>query len=411
MKYVKIIFPGWIKAPNGVAQFVLEMKKCKDEFMTYGVKLSIFSLDDATSIDKEFNDQKQIKERASSKNRLMKCAKYSHILTYIMIYLTMIRHSKKVIGAYKKQSIDEKVDLIHFQDLMTCYYYLKNNQNIHVPVYVTLHSNGSLWSMLEEYYPRFRSFLFIPMKKRIERTVLKKASIINFVADMPRKHFCNLYSFVDAQKTSFVYNGIPDIDDRKKKSHIDDVINLVCVGTLCNRKNQMGILKALSLLTELEQNKYFITFVGDGPDRNVLESFSSSLTVNVCFIGNSNRVNDYLLQADAFILFSKDEGLPISIIEAMRCGLPIISTNIAGIPEMIENGISGYLVDVDVDKLSKLFKKLLAEKPNWNRMGMMSRKLYEKKFSREAMVSSYVDLWNLNSNMCLNYKCIKKAHQ
>ena len=90
-------------------------------------------------------------------------------------------------------------------------------------------------------------------------------------------------------------------------------------------------------------------------------------------MGNSNQVNDYLTNSDACILFSKDEGLPISIIEAMRCGLPIISTRIAGIPEMIVEGISGYLVDVDEQQLSELFEKILIDRPDFVKMGKKSR--------------------------------------
>lgn len=100
-------------------------------------------------------------------------------------------------------------------------------------------------------------------------------------------------------------------------------------------------------------------------------------------MGNSNQVNDYLTNSDAFILFSKDEGLPISIIEAMRCGLPIISTRIAGIPEMIVEGISGYLVDVDEQQLSELFEKILIDRPDFVKMGEKSRIIYEEKFSQK----------------------------
>lgn len=95
-------------------------------------------------------------------------------------------------------------------------------------------------------------------------------------------------------------------------------------------------------------------------------------------MGNSNQVNDYLTNSDAFILFSKDEGLPISIIEAMRCGLPIISTRIAGIPEMIVEGISGYLVDVDEQQLSELFEKILIDRPDFVKWGK-SQELFMKK--------------------------------
>ena len=136
-----------------------------------------------------------------------------------------------------------------------------------------------------------------------------------------------------------------------------------------------------------------MTFVGDGPSRNTLEKVAATLSADIYFAGNSNQVNDYLTNSDVFILFSKDEGLPISIIEAMRCGLPIISTRIAGIPEMIVEGISGYLVDADDRQLSELFEKILIDKPDLTKMGESSRMIYEEKFSQKAMILSYVELW------------------
>ena len=170
-------------------------------------------------------------------------------------------------------------------------------------------------------------------------------------------------------------------------------IRLVCVGTLCNRKNQIGILHSLSRLTVEQQKLFAVTFVGDGPARDTLEELASTLSADVHFVGCSNRVNDYLIESDAFVLFSKDEGLPISIIEAMRCGLPIISTRIAGIPEMIIDGCSGFLTDVNEQQLSALFERILIDKPDLMEMGKESRRLYEEKFSQKAMIISYAELW------------------
>lgn len=63
--------------------------------------------------------------------------------------------------------------------------------------------------------------------------------------------------------------------------------------------------------------------------------FEKGISKYIDFIGVSNQVENYLLRSDIFMLPSRDEGFPISILEAMRAGLPIISTNIAGIPEMV----------------------------------------------------------------------------
>ena len=120
-----------------------------------------------------------------------------------------------------------------------------------------------------------------------------------------------------------------------------------------------------------------------------LEQYSQQLLVEVRFIGSSNIVDEYLHSADCFILFSKNEGLPIAIIEAMREGLPIISTSIAGIPELINDGENGYLIELDELKLSNLLLKIAVERPNLRHMGEASRKLFNEKFTKEQMILSY----------------------
>ncbi len=393
MKKVKIIFPGWIKAPNGAARFVLGLKSCVHDFVVQGVELSTFTLDDVYGEVRDFSDNGKIKKRASLTERLMRYAKYSYLMTYVMIYLSGLRHSKRILKAFEESRGNEQPDIIHFQDLFTCYYYLKHRRDKNISVYLTLHSNGSLWSMLEGYYPLFRACFFDFMKHSVERVVLSGVDKVNFVADFPRQNFCRLYPIVSPVITSFVYNGIPDVEDKKKQLFSMNQIRLVCVGTLCNRKNQIGILHSLSRLTVEQQKLFAVTFVGDGPARDTLEELASTLSADVHFVGSSNRVNDYLIESDAFVLFSKDEGLPISIIEAMRCGLPIISTRIAGIPEMIIDGCSGFLTDVNEQQLSALFERILIDKPDLMEMGKESRRLYEEKFSQKAMIISYAELW------------------
>ena len=69
---------------------------------------------------------------------------------------------------------------------------------------------------MKSIYPLFRSCFFGIMKRRIEDVVLNRVDKVNFVADFPRWNFCHLYPHISSQKTSFVYNGIPDIEGGSK---------------------------------------------------------------------------------------------------------------------------------------------------------------------------------------------------
>lgn len=97
----------------------------------------------------------------------------------------------------------------------------------------------------------------------------------------------------------------------------------------------------------------------------------------------------HLAQADIFVLLSENEGLPISIIEAMRAGLAIISTNVSGIPELVSND-NGLLIRPDAEQLAEILFN--SEKYNWKQMGENSRQLYERKFTFERMKMDYVNM-------------------
>ena len=99
-----------------------------------------------------------------------------------------------------------------------------------------------------------------------------------------------------------------------------------------------------------------------------------------------------LSQFTAIILTSRNEGLPISIIEAMREGLAIISTNISGIPELVENKHNGLLIDRSVEQLKEIFNNM--DSYNWEDMGENSLKLFEDKFTLDRVFTEYCDIYD-----------------
>ena len=92
-----------------------------------------------------------------------------------------------------------------------------------------------------------------------------------------------------------------------------------------------------------------LILVGDGVERSRLEGLSKKLDLNGCiqFVGQvqQERIPTLLQQADLFALPSLSEGFPVVILEAMATGLPIVATNVGGIPDILEEGVDGYLVN------------------------------------------------------------------
>lgn len=143
---------------------------------------------------------------------------------------------------------------------------------------------------------------------------------------------------------------------------------LVCVGRLCEQKGQLLLLEAVRRLRD-EGEILQLVLAGDGDMRGYLERYIKEhrLGSSVSITGwiSSERVKQELLAARAMVLASFAEGLPVVIMEAMALERPVVSTSIAGIPELVRHGIDGWLVPAgDVDALVNALRELLQTPPD-----------------------------------------------
>ncbi|MFM8444157.1 MAG: glycosyltransferase family 4 protein [Methylococcus sp.] len=163
-----------------------------------------------------------------------------------------------------------------------------------------------------------------------------------------------------------------------------DPFELVCVGRLVAAKGQHILLDAMAAL-RAEGRRVHLTLVGQGPDLESLKTQSSRLGLSeaVTLTGavNQDAILDFYLRADAFVLPSFAEGLPVVLMEAMALGVPCITTHITGVPEMIRDGIEGLLAaPSDMEGLTRAIARLMDEKD-------LSRRLTDN--GRLRIVSEY----------------------
>ncbi|MBW4634645.1 MAG: glycosyltransferase family 4 protein [Iphinoe sp. HA4291-MV1] len=168
-------------------------------------------------------------------------------------------------------------------------------------------------------------------------------------------------------------------------SHNEFGKRLLFIGRLAAAKGLPILLESLATLKRLHPN-ILLTVVGDGPDRQKLEQMTTTLRLsqNVNFVGYKSQaeVRNYVQQTDVFVMSSFAEGIPVVLMEAMAAGVPVVATQIAGISELVEDGVNGYLVPPgDTVSLTECIAKLLGDDEMRAAFGTAGRAKVEKDFN------------------------------
>jgi colanic acid/amylovoran biosynthesis glycosyltransferase len=169
--------------------------------------------------------------------------------------------------------------------------------------------------------------------------------------------------------------------------HQESSKRLLYVGRLSAAKGLPILLESLVRL-QRSHPELILTIVGDGPDRAELERMATQFGLNehVNFVGYQSQaeVQRHIQQSDVFVMSSFAEGIPVVLMEAMAAGLPVVATQIAGISELVENGVNGYLVPPgDAVTLAEHIAKLLADHQLRNQLGAAGRVKVQQDFNIE----------------------------
>jgi N-acetyl-alpha-D-glucosaminyl L-malate synthase BshA len=135
-----------------------------------------------------------------------------------------------------------------------------------------------------------------------------------------------------------------------------------------------------------------LVMVGDGPDRAPAEELARKRGVqnDVLFLGQQNEVQRKLSQADLFLLPSQLESFGLAALEAMACEVPVIATNVGGVPEVVDHGVDGYLVEPgEVQRAAKYAIDLLSRSDRGRAMGQLARLNAKKKFCANDVIPMY----------------------
>jgi len=243
---------------------------------------------------------------------------------------------------------------------------------LRIPTVFTAHS----WSFTEG-VPHKKKRMYSRMEKSVQPLTAK----IITVSEYDRK-LALTEKIAPSHKMQTIHNGIYQIEKRVAPiKETDEYPLIVMVARFEVPKRQDLLLEALA---EISDVPWRLRLIGDGSLRPSLEKFvaDKGLMDRVSFLGNQLDVTSLLEESHLFVLLSDWEGLPISIIEAMRAGLPIIATNVGGVNELVSDNEGGFLINRDdKDLLKKRLKQLLMDESLRQKMGDASERRFLKDFT------------------------------
>lgn len=227
------------------------------------------------------------------------------------------------------------------------------------------------------------------------------------VSDHDYQLACRLSTTHETQITT-VHNGVPTGSGLYLAQPAgENPVRLIMVARFSEPKDHRLLLKAIY---ELQADKNFqLDLVGDGPLLSHYQKLVSQLKIDdrVRFLGARPDVPELLAKSQVFILASKWEGFPISILEAMRAGLPVIASDVGGTGEAVINDETGFLVPRDDDETLKSKLRLLINDSGLRvKMGKNGRERYLKNFTLDHMIKKTVAIYDEVLSQKKNNNCI-----
>lgn len=204
----------------------------------------------------------------------------------------------------------------------------------------------------------------------------------------------------DLDKISLNYHGLDfNTIDEVTPGEKDGCFSIVAIGRLVEQKGFTYLIESLPQLNV----EVCLTIIGDGPMEHELKRAAAKLpvTASVCFAGRLSH-NDTLARvkaSDVMVapsVISKNgdrDGIPNVILEAMACGVPVVATNVSGIPEVVRHGTTGLLVNpADSTELAKALLKIHDDPVSASRMQVQARKHVELNFSSKKNIEEFIEL-------------------
>ena len=255
----------------------------------------------------------------------------------------------------------------------------------------------------EKFMLRFNSLL-----KSSEKKLMTRSDALIAVSKYTKKELTEFYD-VDEEKIHVIYNGVdvqkfkPNRDKAglRRELGLDEKQKIILyVGRLYQRKGLTTLLQSIPKVIQNFRNvKIVISGEGFKQNEEKLTRLAEKLNIenSVSFVGYfpDEKLPDLYAASDIFVLPALYENFPFAILEAQSTGLPVISTKVGGIPELVTDSKNGLLVDpANSEQLTEGIMTLLQNPEFAEELGKRGRRLVEEKFSWRLMTNEVVDLYS-----------------
>ena len=254
-----------------------------------------------------------------------------------------------------------------------------------IPVLYTPHG----WSFSEG-VPRKKSYMYLALERLCAPFCYKIINVCDYDTILAKAN-----KIASDDKLITIHNGMPDVEKKYLSSSENKPLIITMIGRFEKQKDHFTLIKALAGLKHLDWELHLI---GDGPFLSVIqnESINRGIRERIKFYGAIEplKVPNVLSQSNIFVLSTNWEGFPRSILEAMRAGLPVVATNVAGVSEAIEDGRNGFLVPRnDVDTLKEKLLLLMTNPILRQTMGEKGKRKFQKCFTFDRMFENTYNLY------------------
>ena len=229
------------------------------------------------------------------------------------------------------------------------------------------------------------------------RYIFSKANAVIIVAKFERELLKQKFG-VDEDKIKYIPNGVNVREFNHPTKNDQDIETILYVGRLEKYKGVHFLIEAFTEVKPSFPNSRLL-IVGSGSYKEKLVNLTSSfgLQDSVSFLENvpQEHLTKLYSSSNVFVTLSQFEGQPIALIEAMSSGLPVIATKVGAIPELVQHGRNGFLLDFPPNKkaLIDVITFLLGNPDSSAKIGLEARKSILSKFSWEKTVQSLIKLY------------------